>query len=81
MGSTVWRKAFCKRCGVHMVNELNPLTDEQIAALHEKVRAWRAGKLNMQPVNIRVFNGVDITGLKTLKGDGYNHLKPLYVNP
>jgi hypothetical protein len=78
--SAVWRKAFCKTCGVHIINDLNPLTDEQVEALPEATRKWRAGKLGIRPLNLRVLNNFDVSKLKITRGMG-SKLQPEYVNP
>jgi len=77
----VLRKAFCKRCGVHVLSI--PPTDEQVAALPAEVREIHA-KANMRslrPVTIRVLDGVDIRKVKTVPVDGWNMLEPKYKNP
>ncbi len=82
VGFGIARKSFCKTCGVHIANEDNHLTDEQVAALPEPSRAWLASAgPNWVALNIRTLNDYDATKLKTHKFDGYSFIQPLYVNP
>jgi hypothetical protein len=71
---------FCKTCGVHMMSELN-VSGEEFEKLPEEVRRWNEQKVAYRAVNVRMFNGVDVLGLKTKKEDGWGCLKPEYVNP
>ncbi|KAK0641577.1 Mss4-like protein [Cercophora newfieldiana] len=79
-GNRVWKKMFCRVCGVHVVDELN-MTEEEFRALPEDVRGYNEPKLPYRGVNVRVFNGFDALGLKTTRVDGWGVLKPGYVNP
>ncbi len=81
MSSGFLRKAFCKTCGVHIMNQLNDLTEEQVAALPEQAQVWRPRMMGCQPINLRTLDDFDFKTLKTLKLDGYNLAKPPYVNP
>ncbi|KAB5572065.1 Mss4-like protein [Coniochaeta sp. 2T2.1] len=82
-GNCVWRKGFCKTCGVQIMNEPNPLTDEQVEALPAEVRAFRDGKMDWFPVNLRILNDFDFDAVmdKVQRMDGWNMAKPPYVNP
>ena len=80
-GYHVWRKSFCKTCGVHIGSDANPhLTEEEITALPEWVRQFRASKANVRPLNLRVLNGLDVKSVTPIKGDGWNR-EPAYVYP
>ncbi|KAF6842109.1 glutathione-dependent formaldehyde-activating enzyme [Colletotrichum plurivorum] len=74
-------KTFCKRCGVPMTNLHNPMTDEEEAALPEKVQYWYNLSKQKHPVNVRVLHGVDLESLKTQKVDGKTEHQPEYANP
>lgn len=80
-GNKVWKKMFCKTCGVHVMTDLNVQTDKEFAALPEDVRKSTKEKLPFRPVNVRIFNGFDALSLKTTKADGWDGLSPQYVNP
>ncbi len=80
-GSGLSRKAFCRRCGLHLVNELNPLSEAQLAALSDPDRARRIRISPNLPVNARVLNGVDLAAVATRQVDGYGYLMPQYINP
>jgi hypothetical protein len=71
---------FCKVCGVHIMSELN-VSEEELEALPEEVRAYNEPKLPYRAVNVRTFNGFDVLELKTRREDGWGCLKPDYVNP
>lgn len=79
-GDRVWRKQFCKTCGVQVAADLNPLTDDEIAALPLEVRDQRAREASYRPLNLRVFDGVDLKRVKPARVDGWARGKP-YVNP
>ncbi|KAK4112072.1 hypothetical protein N656DRAFT_710317 [Canariomyces notabilis] len=79
--SRVGRIAKCKTCGVQIFLDLNPLTDEEIAALPEDMRKRRAHNIDVRPFNLRVLNNFDLESIKPVRHDGYNTIKPAYVNP
>ncbi|KAJ0115342.1 glutathione-dependent formaldehyde-activating gfa [Diaporthe amygdali] len=78
---TVVRKAFCRHCGVHICNELNELTDAEIEALNDAAKAWRDRSKSIRPITLRVLDDFDFKTLKTNRLDGWDIIKPLYVNP
>ncbi|KAK0718093.1 Mss4-like protein [Lasiosphaeria miniovina] len=81
-GSTVWRKAFCRTCGVHLMNDLNPLSDAEVAALPEPARQFRAVRGHARPVTLRAFlDGAELDGLAPQHSTRGKTLEPLYVNP
>ncbi|KAL2120371.1 hypothetical protein VTJ04DRAFT_4397 [Mycothermus thermophilus] len=81
-GHRVWRKVFCRTCGVHIYSEANPeLTDAEVAALPESVRQFRDRQLNRRPIPVGVLDDVDVYKIKGRKGDGWNKLGPEYVWP
>ena len=77
----VWRKAFCKTCGAYVFTDLNPLTDDEVAALPEWAQNFRAAKSNIRPFNLRALNGFDLKSVKPIQSDGWNRVQPQYVNP
>jgi len=81
-GTGAWRKGFCKKCGVHIMNEPAPLTPEQVNALSPEGKASHDGAIDLQPVNIRILNDFDLDAIKDKvhRHDGWN-TKPDYVNP
>jgi len=82
LGNHIWRKSFCKTCGVHIGSELNPdVTDEQIAALPEAIQKHRLAHLETRPFNTRLLNGFDVKCLSPVRGDGWGLQKPEYVYP
>ncbi|KAK4241956.1 hypothetical protein C8A03DRAFT_29851 [Achaetomium macrosporum] len=81
-GNRVWRKSFCKTCGVHIGADLNPdLTAEEVAALPEAVRNFRTVRADKHGFNLRALNGFDVKCVKPFRNDGRNRLQPAYVNP
>ncbi|KUI54895.1 Centromere protein V [Cytospora mali] len=79
--SRILRKPFCKHCGVHICNESNPLTDEEIEGLSDVAKGFRDRIKHLRPINLRMLNDFDCKGLKTEHADGWNEFKPHYVNP
>ncbi len=80
-GHRVWRHSFCKTCGVYIATDPNELSEEEIAALPESVRAFRADKGDKRPFNLRVLNGFDVKSVKPMQVDGWTRQTPGYVNP
>ncbi|KAL2130688.1 hypothetical protein VTI74DRAFT_6075 [Chaetomium olivicolor] len=80
-GNHVWRKSFCRTCGVHIGSDVNPLTDEEISALPEPVRNFRAAHIDARPFNTRVLNGFDLKSVKPFRSDGWGRQQPAYVYP
>lgn len=80
-GSGNYRKAFCKTCGVHIMNDQNPLTEEEITAQPEASRKMRAMTQGFLPVTLRILDGFDIHSVKTAVANGGKEMAPAYVNP
>ncbi|KAL2159436.1 hypothetical protein VTH06DRAFT_2441 [Thermothelomyces fergusii] len=77
-----WRKMFCKTCGENIGTELNPdLTEDEVAALPEGARKFRAEHANTKSINLRTINGLDVTRLELVREDGWNNIQPQYVYP
>ncbi len=66
---------------MHIAADQNSLTDDEVAALPEAVRNFRASKSDKRPLNLRVLNGFDVKGVKPMRVDGWTHQQPPYVNP
>ncbi len=81
MNTGIWQKAFCKTCGVHVANELVDMSDEEVAALSEVARGWRARSAGKRPITLRALQGVDIHSLNRSNLDGYTGINKPYVNP
>ncbi|KAF9881821.1 glutathione-dependent formaldehyde-activating enzyme [Colletotrichum karsti] len=80
-GHHILYKTFCKRCGVPMTNCQMPKTEEEFAALAEAAQYWHSRMAPMNPVNVRVLNGVDLKSLKIQQLDGKTEHQPGYENP
>lgn len=80
-GTRVAGMAKCKTCGVQVYIDLKPLTDEMIAELPEEFRKDPSVLNNTRLFNLRVLNGLDLKRVKAARHDGWNMLKPAYVNP
>lgn len=63
------------------MTDLNPLTDEELAALPEGPRSFRAAMGDTRLFNLRVLNGFDVKSVKPARFDGWNTVLPPYVNP
>ncbi|KAH7123343.1 glutathione-dependent formaldehyde-activating enzyme [Dactylonectria estremocensis] len=75
-------KTFCKKCGVQMTNQPALQSNEAVASMSEAQRKVYNLVKSMQPVNLRVLEGIDLVGLKDKiqKIHGADR-PPLYVNP
>jgi len=71
---------FCRTCGVHLFTDL-AVTEEEFQSLSPEVRKDNEQRKNVRPVNVRVFNGFDLLGVRAIRVDGWGTLKPEYVNP
>jgi len=81
-GNKIWRKLFCKTCGVNIGSEVNPdMTEDEIAALPELYQQFRTSHINARPLNLRVVNGLDVKTLKPGRGDGFSKQEPQYIYP
>lgn len=66
---------------MHIGSDANPLTDEEIAALPDAARNFRAAHIDRRPLNLRVLNGFDVKSVKPMQSDGWSKQKPAYVYP
>lgn len=74
-------QVFCRRCGVYVANRLATATDEEFDMLPEEARKWMADKRDWLPLNLRIFQDVELEGLNILEADGRNRFGTPYVNP
>jgi hypothetical protein len=82
MGQRAFEKTFCKVCGVNVGNEAAHLSEEELAALPEKLRGLHKMAQTVSPTNLRVLNDFDLGGLKDAKRVTDGALaEPKYVNP
>ncbi|KAL7627550.1 hypothetical protein AAE478_001743 [Parahypoxylon ruwenzoriense] len=77
----VFGKSFCKICGVQVHNVMQPTTEEQFSQMPKENADFIRGAIHIQPVNLRVFDDLDVHDLNVGQIDGYNFIKPLYVEP
>ncbi|KAI0882972.1 uncharacterized protein GGS22DRAFT_190949 [Annulohypoxylon maeteangense] len=80
-GRRIWKKSFCRTCGVPIHNQIDDYTPEQIAELPEDDREWAADHLDWSPINLRVLDGVDLGKLPLRRIEGSKSGKVAYVNP
>ncbi|KAI1376993.1 Mss4-like protein [Hypoxylon crocopeplum] len=81
-GRGIWRKTFCRTCGVPIHNHIDDYTPEQIAALPEHLRQWTTEHLEWSPVNVRALDGVNLGELNVRRVDGWGAPGRLeYTNP
>ncbi|KAI0014357.1 glutathione-dependent formaldehyde-activating enzyme [Xylariaceae sp. FL0662B] len=80
-GEKLWGKTFCKICGVPVHNVLQTISEEQVAKMTENAKKWTVGAAHLKPINLRLFDGVNVKDLNVGKIDGYNIVQPQYVEP
>ncbi|KAI8962974.1 Mss4-like protein [Daldinia sp. FL1419] len=84
-GGGVWRKSFCRTCGVPVHNRIEDYTPEQILQLPVEQQQWTRDHLDWSPVNLRVMDGVNLSELKIKRIDGSTRSGPpkpgSYVDP
>lgn len=79
--TNITRKTFCRHCGVHICNTRTPLSDAEEEALDDNVKVWWERTKDLRPITLRVLDDFDFKTVETRKLDGWNFIKPLYVNP
>ncbi|KAK6958453.1 hypothetical protein Daesc_001254 [Daldinia eschscholtzii] len=85
-GGGVWRKSFCRTCGVSVHNRIEDYSPEQIEKeLPVEQRQWARDHLDWSPVNLRVIDGVDLGALNVTRVNGSERSGPPkpggYVDP
>ncbi|KAI1142300.1 glutathione-dependent formaldehyde-activating enzyme [Hypoxylon sp. FL0543] len=80
-GSMLFGKTFCKTCGIAVHNQVQPITEDELNAMTEERRNFIKGGMEMTPINLRLFNDLDVEDLNVAHFDGYNKNLPLYVEP
>lgn len=80
-GRGVWKKSFCRTCGVPIHNHIDDYTPEEIAELPEENREWAVDHLDWSPTNLRVLDGVNLGELPLRRIEGSKFGKVPYVNP
>ncbi|KAI0834379.1 Mss4-like protein [Hypoxylon sp. FL0890] len=80
-GRGIWKKSFCRTCGVPIHNHIDDYTPEQIAELPEDKRQWTIDHLDWSPINLRALDGVDLSErpIKRIEGSKLGYAP--YVNP
>jgi hypothetical protein len=63
------------------MNEINPKTEDELAALSDKAREWRLRVLDLNPITLRCLNDVDWRQLKTERPNCAKAIPPDYINP
>ncbi|KAI0152366.1 glutathione-dependent formaldehyde-activating enzyme [Hypoxylon sp. NC0597] len=79
--SMLWGKTFCKICGVPIHNKCEPITEEELNAMPEDRRNFIKGGQALTPINLRIFNDLNVEDLNVVQFDGYNKNLPMYVEP
>lgn len=79
--SMLWGKTFCKICGVPIHNKCEPITEEELNGMPEDRRNFIKGGQALTPINLRIFNDLNVEDLNVVQFDGYNKNLPMYVEP
>ncbi|KAI1090966.1 hypothetical protein F5B19DRAFT_296257 [Rostrohypoxylon terebratum] len=77
----VWKKSFCRTCGVPVHNHIDDYTPEQIAELPEENRERAVDHLDWSPINLRVLDGINLGELPLRRIEGSKFGTVPYVNP
>ncbi|KAI1115358.1 glutathione-dependent formaldehyde-activating enzyme [Nemania sp. NC0429] len=81
LGKKLHTKKFCKICGVVVCSEPVKLSDEDAAKLDGPTGEWYESSKPITAFNLRVVNGLSVKDLTPTLFDGYNIVKPAYVEP
>ncbi|KAJ8121876.1 hypothetical protein ONZ43_g1784 [Nemania bipapillata] len=74
-------KRFCRICSIPITSEAVVATEERIAQMDPATRAWYETSITITALNLRVIDGLDVNDLTTDRMNGYNIIKPGYVEP
>lgn len=74
-------KTFCRTCGIPVHNSVQPIAKEMLNEMPEEKRAFMEDVMTKKAINLRLINGVDVKDLNVEHYDGYNLIKPGYVEP
>ncbi|KAH8647801.1 glutathione-dependent formaldehyde-activating enzyme [Xylariales sp. PMI_506] len=80
-GKRVSRKRFCKTCGIAICSNAIELPEHVVETLPEQAKFWYKSGRTRTAVNLRALDGVDVGTLNVTRNDGWNQIKPEYVNP
>ncbi|KAI2611931.1 Mss4-like protein [Hypoxylon sp. NC1633] len=83
-GRGVWRKTFCKTCGVPVHNLIDDYTPAQVSTFPESLQEWVTSHLEWSPVNLRVLEGINLKELNVRRFDGWGaegRGRVAYINP
>ncbi|KAI1769514.1 glutathione-dependent formaldehyde-activating enzyme [Hypoxylon sp. FL1150] len=80
-GTKLFGKKFCKICGIPVHNSVDNITEEKISQMPENKRDFIRWAMKIKAINLRLINGVDVKDLNVEQYDGYNLIKPAYVEP
>ncbi|KAI1456347.1 Mss4-like protein [Annulohypoxylon moriforme] len=80
-GRGIWKKTFCRTCGVPIHNHIDDYTPDQISKLPEEHREWAVDHLDWSPINLRVLDGINLGELPLRRIEGSKFGKVPYVNP
>ncbi|PSR80658.1 glutathione-dependent formaldehyde-activating enzyme [Coniella lustricola] len=77
----VLRKGFCKHCGVNVVNEVAPKTDNQIEALTGTPKMMYDLLHTKRNINLRMLDDFDCSKLELCRANGREEIPGDWVNP
>ncbi|KAI1105858.1 glutathione-dependent formaldehyde-activating enzyme [Jackrogersella minutella] len=77
----VFGKTFCKICGIPVHNEPQPISEERMNELEEGQRNFLNGSMDIEPINLRLFDDLNVNDLNVAHYDGYNKNPSRYVEP
>ncbi|KAI1776846.1 glutathione-dependent formaldehyde-activating enzyme [Hypoxylon cercidicola] len=78
-GTMLFGKAFCRICGVPVVNTVQPMTEEVFNQLPKGHQDFATR--DVTAINLRLIDELDVKDLNVVQFDGYNFSKPPYVEP
>ncbi|KAI0888927.1 glutathione-dependent formaldehyde-activating enzyme [Annulohypoxylon maeteangense] len=74
-------KTFCKTCGIAVHNHVLPISEEQFNQMPEAMQKFVESSKSVKPINLRLFNDLNVRDLNVGQFDGYNQTLPRYVEP
>ncbi|KAK8090807.1 glutathione-dependent formaldehyde-activating enzyme [Apiospora phragmitis] len=81
MGNGMLAKGFCEICGVPIDNKFQELNGSETSRLSYKNQIFYAISKDGWFLNAKIMNDVDFSQMRVRYLNGWNNLKPAYVNP
>ncbi|KAI0171878.1 glutathione-dependent formaldehyde-activating enzyme [Hypoxylon sp. FL1284] len=80
-GGRKFGKGFCRTCGVPVYNPVQPITEEQVGQMPQEGQQFVRWMMKTKQINVRLVDELNVKDLNVEQFDGYDAIKPAYVEP